>query len=72
MEFSRPEYWSAIPSPGDLPNRGIRPRSPAWQADSLPEPPGEALRRLGRLLKGRDIYRILMEMKQMERYRVFG
>ena len=34
--------WVAIPSPGDLPNPGIKPRSPAWQADTLPpEPPGE-------------------------------
>jgi len=38
MEFSRPEYWSGqlFPPPGDLPNPGIEPRSPAWQADSLP------------------------------------
>jgi len=38
MEFSRPEYWSGypFPSPGDLPNPGIEPRSPALQADSLP------------------------------------
>ena len=43
-EFSRPEYWSGwpFPSPGDLPNPGIEPRSPALQADSLPaEPPGK-------------------------------
>jgi len=35
MEFSRPEYWSGypFPSPGDLPNPGIEPRSPALQAD---------------------------------------
>ena len=42
MEFSRQEYWSGlpIPSPGDLPDSGIKPRSPALQADSLPsEPP---------------------------------
>ena len=41
MEFSRPEYWSRKPftSPGDLPNPGIEPRSPAWQADSLPAEP---------------------------------
>ena len=40
MEFSRPEYWS--PSPGDLPNPGIKPRSPALQLDSLPaEPQGK-------------------------------
>ena len=44
MEFSRPEYWSALPCPpsGDLPNPGIEPRSPALLADSLPsEPPGK-------------------------------
>ena len=38
MEFSRQEYWSGLtfPSPGDLPNPGIEPGSPALQADSLP------------------------------------
>ena len=32
------EYWSGLPfpSPGDLPNPGIKPRSPALQADSFP------------------------------------
>ena len=37
MEFSRPEYWSwqLFPSPGDLPNSGIKPRSPTLQVDSL-------------------------------------
>ena len=36
--FSRKEYWSGLPfpSPGDLPNPGIEPRSPALHADSLP------------------------------------
>ena len=44
MEFSRQEYWSGLPfpSPGDLPNPGIEPGSPALQADALPsEPPGK-------------------------------
>ena len=44
MGFSRQEYWSGLPfpSPGDLPNPGIEPGSPASQADALPsEPPGE-------------------------------
>ena len=38
MGFARQEYWSESPfhSPGDLPNPGINPVSPAWQADSLP------------------------------------
>ena len=34
--------WLPFPSPGDLPNPGIKPRSPALQADSLPfESPGK-------------------------------
>ena len=44
MGFSRQEYWSGLPfpSPGDLPNPGIEPRSPALQADALTsEPPGK-------------------------------
>ena len=44
MEFSRQEYWSRLPfpSPGDLPHLGIKPCSPAFQADSLPsESPGK-------------------------------
>ena len=38
VEFSRPEYRSGqpFPSPGDLPNPGIEPGSPALQMDSLP------------------------------------
>ena len=42
--FSRQEYWSGLPfpSPGDLPNPGIKPGSPALQVDTLPsEPPGK-------------------------------
>ena len=37
MEFSRKEYWSGypFPSPGNLPNPGIKPRSPALWPDSL-------------------------------------
>ena len=41
---SRQEYWSGLPfpSPGDLPNPGIEPGSPALQADALPsELPGK-------------------------------
>ena len=44
MGFSRQEYWSGLPlpSPGDLPDPGIEPRSPAPQADALAsEPPGK-------------------------------
>ena len=41
MEFSRQEYWSGFPfpSPGDLPNPGIKPGSPTLQADPLPSDP---------------------------------
>ena len=37
MKFSRKEYWSELPfpSPGDLPDPGIKLWSPALQADSL-------------------------------------
>ena len=44
MGFSRQEYWSGLPflSLGDLPDPGIKPRSPALQADALTsEPPGK-------------------------------
>ena len=38
MGFSRQEYWSGLPfpSPKDLPDLGIKTRSPALRADSLP------------------------------------
>ena len=42
MGFSRQEYWSGLPfpSPRDLPDPGIEPRSPTLQADALTsEPP---------------------------------
>ena len=44
--FSRQEYWSGwpFPSPGDLPDPGVEPGSPASQADSLQfEPPRKAI-----------------------------
>ena len=45
MEFSRQEYWNGLPfpSPGDLPDPGIKTGSPGLQADVLPfEPPGNS------------------------------
>ena len=41
MGFSRQDYWSGLPfpSPGDLPNPGIKPRSPTFQAGTLPSEP---------------------------------
>ena len=46
MEFSRQEYWSGLsfPSPGDLPDPGIEPRSLALQVDALPSEPPRKLR----------------------------
>ena len=44
MGFSRQEYWSGLPfpSPGDLPDPGIEPGSPALEAGTLTsEPPGK-------------------------------
>ena len=43
MGFPRQEYWSGLPFPlpGDLPDPGIKPRSPALQADSLLSEPQE-------------------------------
>ena len=49
MGFSRQEYWSGLPfpSPGNLPDPGIEPRSPALQADAFTsEPPGKPSRSL--------------------------
>ena len=46
MGFSRQEYWSGLPfpSPGALPDPGIKPGSPGLPADALPsEPPGKLL-----------------------------
>ena len=59
MQFPRQEYWSGLPfpSPGDLPNTGIKPRSPTLQADTLPsEPPGKPRK----TVKGiRNIFRFI-------------
>ena len=44
MGFFRQEYWSGLPfpSPGDLPEPGIKPRSPSFEAGALTsEPPGK-------------------------------
>ena len=41
MGFSRQEYWSGVPvpSPGDLPDPGIEPGSPAFEEDALTSNP---------------------------------
>ena len=49
MEFSRPEYWNGypLPSSGDLPYPGIKPRSPTLQADSSVAEPLPKLKNTG-------------------------
>ena len=60
MGLSRQEYWSGLPCPppGDLPDPGIEPRSPALQADSLPsEPAGKPMNtRVGSLSFLQEIF----------------
>ena len=59
--FSRPEYWSGLPCPppGDLPNPGIDPRSPAFQANSfLSESPGKP--------------KLVVKVKSLSRVRLFA
>ena len=62
-EFSRWEYWSRLPfpSPGDLSDPGIEPKSPTWQVDSLPsEPPRKPFRHLTK----EDIWMANKDMKR--------
>ena len=59
MGFSRQEPWSGLPfpSPGNLPDLGIKPGSPALQADALPsEPPGNPIH-----------YSVLKKVKSLSR-----
>ena len=55
--FSRQEYWSGLPfpSPGDLPDPGIEPGSPTFQAGPLTsEPPGKPVKEVEGLFGERD------------------
>ena len=53
MGFSRQEYWSGLPfpSPGDLPDPGIEPRSPTLEADTLTSEPERATTKGTRIQK---------------------
>ena len=57
MRFSRQGYWSGLPfpSPGDLPNPGIEPGSPALQAGSLPTE-----------LQGKPIQKYMLEQSEQK------
>ena len=62
--FSRPEYWSGLPfpSPGDLPDLGIEPRSLALQADSLPsELQGSPTEKNSELKEKDNMFKIFLE-----------
>ena len=66
MGFSRQESWSGLPfpSPGDLPDTGIEPRSPALQADALTsEPPGNFLG---------SVYFGQLEVDRLQNFSVFN
>ena len=63
MEFSRQEDWSGLPfpSPGDLPNPGIDPRSPALQVDSLlSKPPLSSLIQLNYIRNMWGVFLVLI------------
>ena len=69
MGFSRPEYWSGqpFPSPGDLPNAGIEPRSPALQADASPaEPQGGHTLTISGLYRAVVLYIVITEGNQVK------
>ena len=54
MDFPGQEHWSGLPfpSPGDLPNPGIKPGSPSLQGDSLlSKPPGKPPRNANKVLQ---------------------
>ena len=66
MEFPEQEYWGGLPfpSPGNLPNPGFEPRSPALQVDPLPtEPQG---RRWRRVLQEREQHRKGLRVEKTE------
>ena len=60
MGFSRQEDWSELPfpSPGDLPDPGIKPWSPALQVDSLPSEPPEVHRYIHVLFQSLSLHRL--------------
>ena len=73
MGLSRQEYWSGLTCtpPGNLPNPGIEPRSPALQVDSLPsEPPGkpkkvDSLSLLQRVFQSQELNQGLLNCRQI-------
>ena len=66
MGFSRQEYWSGLPfpSPGDLPDPGMEPRSPALQADALTSEPAGKLSMY--ISKNYSVFKNIMNIKLIE------
>ena len=67
MGFSRQEYWSGLPfpSPGDLPNPGIEPGSPALQTDTLPSEPLGSLSLLQWIFLTQELNQGLLHCRQI-------
>ena len=61
--FPRQDYWSGLlfPSPGGLPDPGMKPMSPAWQADSIPVGP----------LKPPSLWYLLQQPKLTKTHSIF-
>ena len=69
MGFSRQEYLCGLPCPppGDLPDPGIKPTSPALQADSLPsEPSGKPWRGIGGIEESINVNNLILLMDSMK------
>ena len=65
MGFPRQEYWNGLPfsSPGDLPDPGLEPGSPALRADTSPsEPPGKPQSIEGRIYYYYYYYMVLINI----------
>ena len=69
MEFSRQEHWSGLPcpSPGDLPDPGIEPQSPALQEDSLPSELPEKPRSRGNRDQIANIHCIIEKVREFQK-----
>ena len=69
MGFSRQEYWSRLPfpSPGDLPDPGIKPASPALAGVFFThEPPGKSLKRWPKLIHIFDLLTSILLKKNKQ------
>ena len=63
--------WVAFPSPGHLPNWGIKPRSPALQMDSLPSEPQGKATNTGVLVRMGNKWNAHSPLVETEKFRLF-